>query len=484
MFKDIKSNIWLLLILAMGAILRIYNIRFQSLWIDELHTLIESSPAHSFEKFHLIMMIREGMGHLYFLLLKYSYAIFGYTPVTARMFSAIVGIASIYVIYLIGKLLYNKRLGLIAALILSVNYFHIYYSQEARPYVLLVLFTLLSFYRLILFLKKSNWKNAIYYGIFSGLIVHAQFVGLLTLFSQGLLILFVVYAKKPEERLKTFLNGLLAGVVALGTMAPTYLLFKKMMGYKSGWLTLPGPDGFTNIFKMFLGNTELLYMIFTLLIVFYFVRLFQQKDIELHWSAIYKNKLVFSGLLLFTWVFFSIWIAIIKSYTSESMILDRYFIGLLPAFILAVAIGVYLIKNRIVRSLVLTVIVLFSIVDITIVKKYYSTVTKPQFREITTEIKKNNPNNHKVVSAYRWLFGYYFDKEIPIYAPDEYTLENYVEAMRNGSVVKESFWYMDGNFRPYVLGPNDEAFLNEHFVVQENYMGYYNTWAKHYIKKE
>src|SRR5690606_37573903 len=109
-------------------------------------------------------------------------------------------IASVYAIYLLGRELYNKRAGLIAALLLTVNLYHITYSQEARSYILLVLFCTVAFYRLAIFLKRPSVRNAVLYGVFAALMFHAHIVSLITLGGQALLILFMLILQPKETR--------------------------------------------------------------------------------------------------------------------------------------------------------------------------------------------------------------------------------------------------------------------------------------------
>ena len=59
-------------------------------------------------------------------------------------------------IYAVGRQLFNKQVGLVAALILALSSFNITYSQEARMYTLMVLLALLSMYFFWRFLQQSN----------------------------------------------------------------------------------------------------------------------------------------------------------------------------------------------------------------------------------------------------------------------------------------------------------------------------------------
>ena len=170
--ENLKNNYLLVSILILAAFLRFYHLDFQSIWLDEVHTMIESNPKLSLREFKEVVSFREGMGYFYFFTIRILHEIFGFSTYTARMYSAVLGVASIYAIYVLGKTLYSKNTGLIAACLLCVNSFGIFYSQEARPYILLLLVSIISFNRLVLFIRNPNYKNAIWYGIATGLIIN------------------------------------------------------------------------------------------------------------------------------------------------------------------------------------------------------------------------------------------------------------------------------------------------------------------------
>jgi len=476
----LKENYLLTLILILAAILRLYHADYQSIWLDEIHTMLESDPGLTFRQFDIVMVKREGMGHLYFLMLRFLYGIFGYSTLVARLFSACIGIVTIYGIYLFGKSIFNKNVGLIAALLLTINNYHIEYSQEARPYALFVLFAIFSFYRLVIFIKNSNSKNAVIYGIFAGLMVNAHFVGLITVFSQGILLLFILLTTAKEERNYFFKHCLYAGIIAIVIMLPTYRIFFKMMGYKSGWLGLPDSDGLTNIFRAFMGATELLYLIFNLLILFYLIHLFRQKDKGLTRDAIVNNKILFSGIVFFCWMFIYVAVAIAKTYLSEPMIISRYFIHLIPALLTLIAIAIELIRNRISKVLLITVITVFALLDLFLIKDYYNVIYKTQYRELTVQMKHFNKNDIKVVSSFGWLMSYFFkgtDTEIV-----EMTFSDYIEGLRSKKINMAPFWYMDGNARPYSVSEKDEKYLKDNFILKRK-LEKYDTWANYYEPK-
>lgn len=82
-----------------------------------------------------------------------SIKIFGENNVAMRLPSAILGIASIYLIFLLGTLLYSTTAGLIAAGLLSVTVNHVYISRVGMQESYVIFFLLVCLY---LFLKATE----------------------------------------------------------------------------------------------------------------------------------------------------------------------------------------------------------------------------------------------------------------------------------------------------------------------------------------
>lgn len=478
----VKENYLLLLILLLAAALRLYHLDFQSIWIDEIHTMIEANPDMSMKEFDEIIMFREGIPHFYFLAVRLFFEIFGYSTFTARFFSAVVGIVSVYVIYLLGKELYNKRAGLVAASLLAVNQFHIYYSQEARSYALLLLFTILAFYRLLLFVKNPTWRTAVFFGLCSGLIPHAHPIGLTVILAQYLVVLFVLVKTVPAQRKQFFVMSFFSGIIALLVFYPVYRIVSKVSDITSFWVTMPTPDVFTQLISEFLGKSELTFFIFSALFLFYVISLFKQTSDGKSWKDLEKSRLITSFLVFTSWIGIAFLIPLIRSYLQIPMIVSRYFINVLPVILLMVAIGAALIRSGLVRTVVISSLLLLSIVDLLVVKNYYNTVTKSQFREVTELVIKKNAMQDKVISAYGWLLSYYLDKGKSVKETIEMPLESYINAMRNQSIPMESFWYVDGSLRPYNLSPEDQKFLEDNFTMTAS-VAKHDAWARHYVSK-
>jgi len=135
---------WLLAAIVLaGAAFRFYGLDVQSLWNDELASWLQSAYPTLGE------VIRLGVApdtHPpgYQVGLWFVERWIGDSETALRLPSAVAGVGAILAMYWLGARLYTRREGIIAAAITAFSYQPIYYSQEARAYVFLFLFAILS----------------------------------------------------------------------------------------------------------------------------------------------------------------------------------------------------------------------------------------------------------------------------------------------------------------------------------------------------
>jgi len=128
-----------IILLALG--LRLYRLDAQSLWNDE-----GSSVALAQRDLPTITRNAAGDIHppLYYYLLHFWVSLAGHSEFALRSFSALAGVALVGGTYLLGRRLFGLPTAIIAALISALSPFQVYYSQEARMYIFVSLFGLLS----------------------------------------------------------------------------------------------------------------------------------------------------------------------------------------------------------------------------------------------------------------------------------------------------------------------------------------------------
>jgi hypothetical protein len=144
---------WLVLagIVAGGAFLRLVDINDQGLWGDEALTI----PLAHWPAWEMLMLPTDPTPPLYYLLHKILLTADASAGMV-RSIAFVCGLASIGLMYLLGRLALGARAGLLAAAMLAAWPQHIDYSQEARAYALLFLLTLASATSLLWWWRLSS----------------------------------------------------------------------------------------------------------------------------------------------------------------------------------------------------------------------------------------------------------------------------------------------------------------------------------------
>jgi mannosyltransferase len=137
-------------ILALAAVLRGYLIGAQSLWADEMSSLVTAvKPIPQL----LYDISNEIHPPLYHLTLKVWIALFGTSEAGIRSLSAVFGLVLVVLTYALGARLLGRRVGLLAAALSAISPFQVYYSQETRMYMPLAAFSALALYATVRFME-------------------------------------------------------------------------------------------------------------------------------------------------------------------------------------------------------------------------------------------------------------------------------------------------------------------------------------------
>jgi uncharacterized membrane protein len=145
--------LWLCLTLAAGTALRFYRIDAMSLWIDEA-TQYRMANAGTISE-----VIREALAVAnppLSQIINHLFLQFGQSDYFLRLPSVLFGVASLPVFYRVAIRIAPQRAALVATAMFALSPFHLWYSQEARPYAQLIFFALLSTQFLIAALERGS----------------------------------------------------------------------------------------------------------------------------------------------------------------------------------------------------------------------------------------------------------------------------------------------------------------------------------------
>lgn len=212
----------LLLIVLFGLVLRMISLN-QSLWLDEATSVL---VARDFSFSDIITRFSPGDFHppLYYLLLKVWISVFGASEVAARSLSVFAGSATIPLVFLIGKRLISKEIGLAAATFFATAPLHIYYSQEARMYVPATFFATLAVLFFVRILQAAKWSltNAVFLTISTTLLVYTDYLPVFLIFSLAAFLL-LFHRMKLAKDLRKWLLFVFIVVLFFIPWIPTFI---------------------------------------------------------------------------------------------------------------------------------------------------------------------------------------------------------------------------------------------------------------------
>lgn len=210
----------LLAILAVGAFYRLHD----------LHNLPAEMGADLFENYEdMRYMLERGVHPIFFSrnqgrepMLYYLTAIvarfFGLSHYTLKLTTVLIGLATIPLFYLLGRELFNREVGLYAALWLAVSKWHVSLSRSGISFVLLLLLAAITMLALIRALRRGRPLDYALLGISLG-------AGLYTYkpspFIIPATILAALLVALPRRQVRVTLAGLaLALALAVAVYAP------------------------------------------------------------------------------------------------------------------------------------------------------------------------------------------------------------------------------------------------------------------------
>jgi mannosyltransferase len=210
--RTVPWEAWALLgLIAVATAIRIVVINNQSIWTDEALTAYEARLPFG-PMVHVVLNV-ETTPPLYFGLIWVWAKIFGTSVIALRSVSTIAGILLVPLAYQCGRELVSRRVGLLAAAFVTVNPFLIYYSQEARSYMLLTALSGASFLWFLRTRRDPSRRNVVVFVIWSAL-------ALMTHFFAGFLVAAEVLWLLWLNRSRLIVSAAAVLLVVQGAMLP------------------------------------------------------------------------------------------------------------------------------------------------------------------------------------------------------------------------------------------------------------------------
>ncbi len=223
--RPIPTEVWITAALVViAAVIRIVVLNNQSYWMDEALTAYEAQLPFG-AMINTVLHV-ETTPPLYFVLIWAWAHVFGNGEVALRSISMLAGVALVPLAYLSGRDLVSSRAGVIAAGLVTINPFLIWYSQEARAYMLLAALSGASFLWFVRARRRPSRRNLIWWAIWSSLAICTHFFAGFLVAPEALWLLWTARSRAAAAAV--------AGVAAVQVaMAPFALVDT---GHGVGWI--------------------------------------------------------------------------------------------------------------------------------------------------------------------------------------------------------------------------------------------------------
>lgn len=398
--KYISPSITLFIIILTGLVVRLYDLDGESIWVDEGHSIYVAS----FDLDQLIEEIsKDNHPPLYSIILHYWMKLGPQTAYHLRLLSVIFGVLSIFLIYKVGKEIFDQYSGMVSSLILALSVFHIYFSQEIRSYMLVVVLILLSYYLLLILIKKQKIFYYIFYIITIILLVYTHFLGWFILLAQNIYYLL----RFPLNVIRFKRLAMIDAVILILFLPWVNILISRIFDLQiEFWVPEPTVLSILKALLIYAG-TYTYFGIFLLLLFCILVVIglffFKERKVNIRRSESSQNYL----LLLWMWI--PLLVPFIISFISAPVFITRITIGASLAFYILAANGLKSIDKKAIKNGVLALIIILSLCNCVI---YYNEINKERWKEATEFVESNAHSGDLLI----FHAGFGLDKAFNFYA--------------------------------------------------------------------
>lgn len=397
-----EHTLWPLLglVIALAVALRVLNLGTQSLWLDELFSrgaALEPTLWGSIEH----GSIKDMFPPLYPVISHFAVRLPGDAEAAMRLPSAVAGIAAVLVVFGIGRLLCSARIGLVAAALTSCHWFAVAYSQEGRPYSLLLLFSALATYFGLLVVDcerrgRPTRRAWLGFGVAGLLVCFLHYVGALFFGAEALLLL--LWAWRDRARLR----GLVLSAGAVGVCyAPWLSVVVVQIGHREGTKQPPHLGDVVRTYSDLLARHAWWFAAIIALGSWAATR-------PVRTPTAVPDSSVFSAreraLLLLAWLTMPVLITFALSYLVVPIYTVRNMIVMLPAVALIAALALAQIERRWLRDWPLgaTLTAAALLFDLIVMKSYYQARKEPAEQLIQQVVAGHDANDELWVEPPRY----------------------------------------------------------------------------------
>lgn len=181
-----REHLLLAGIVVVALVVRAYALGAESLWVDEVYTarvVLDRGLANIL----FVLPVVDVHPPFYYAVLWAWTRVTGVSAVSIRALSLVASVVSLPFVYAIARRLYDRRVGLLSALLFAVSPFYVYYAREARMYAVMTLVALWSMYAMLGWMDGESewWRSKRGYAVATVALVYTHAFGILIVVAQN-----------------------------------------------------------------------------------------------------------------------------------------------------------------------------------------------------------------------------------------------------------------------------------------------------------
>jgi 4-amino-4-deoxy-L-arabinose transferase-like glycosyltransferase len=177
--------------LLLALVVRLIALDTRILWYDEAFAVLFSETGLERMLYGTLTPVNGAAADvhplLYYTTLNGWMGLFGQSPAMVRLWSVLLGMATVLALFLLARDLWDDAAGLWTAFVVALAPFHVQYSQEVRMYALLGLLLVLTTWCYVRGGRTGKLAYWVGFGVLAGLSMYTQQLAAFYLAALGLL---------------------------------------------------------------------------------------------------------------------------------------------------------------------------------------------------------------------------------------------------------------------------------------------------------
>lgn len=411
--------LWMLPIIALAFATRLYRLDGQSLWFDEI-VIVTLARLPWYDSLRAALGQGVQLTPVFHGVIKLWLAV-GDSDWLVRVPAVLMGVLAIPLVFKLGRLYFNDKVGLLAAFIFAINPYQVWYGQELKLYSLLPVIAAGAMYGFSRMLQSQGHKGVWLLTFFNLIGLPAHYFMFLVSTVQFLYIILTF--RRTYPLLRVWIVTQFIGVFPL-VLWWLFILYQRYMSVGIAWI--PNPTWYTPWLTFWSFN-------FTYTGTFSFLTLLglgvALVGLALGLLRVWERPE--QGLLLTLWLFAPFVIVFSFSLGRISFYVDRYLLIVTPVLTFLMVAGLLEIRPQVVRIGMIAFFIVITGLHLSNVYFNRNDFSKEDWRTLAQTLEAQAEPGQTVITCVdgHWLSFEYYNRHQKL-KPDQVIFAAMVNELR------------------------------------------------------